>query len=196
MNIAIITARGGSKRIPRKNIREFHGKPIIAYSILTALKSKLFGKEVYVSTEDAEIGAIARQFGAQWLLRSPEAATDEATTADAMKDACERLNLENQRVCCIYPTAPMMSATDLERGSRAIDEPLATYAVSVGVEPLHDAGQFYWARAWAWRQQWPIYSTGTRLIPVASLRVCDINNDEDWAWALGQYEHLRKKGLV
>ena len=88
--VAIIPARGGSKRIPRKNIRDFQGRPIIAYSIEAALGSGLFD-EVMVSTDDAEIAEIARQQGAAVpFLRSAVAAGDHATTADALLDVLAR----------------------------------------------------------------------------------------------------------
>ena len=85
-SIAIITARGGSKRIPRKNIKEFCGKPIIAYSIEAALKSEIFD-EVMVSTDDDEIAEIAKRYGAKVpFLRSKENSSDYATTADVIKE--------------------------------------------------------------------------------------------------------------
>ena len=89
-NIAIIPARGGSKRIPRKNIKPFMGKPIIAYSIEAALESGLFD-EVMVSTDDEEIAMVARQYGAKVpFMRSAETANDYATTADVMLEVLER----------------------------------------------------------------------------------------------------------
>ena len=88
-NIAIIPARGGSKRIPRKNIKPFMGKPIIAYSIEAALESGLFD-EVMVSTDDEEIAMVARQYGAKVpFMRSAETANDYATTADVMLEVLE-----------------------------------------------------------------------------------------------------------
>lgn len=88
-NIAIIPARGGSKRIPRKNIRPFLGKPVIAYSIAAALQSGLFD-EVMVSTDDEEIAEVARQYGAKVpFMRSATTADDYATTADVMLEVLE-----------------------------------------------------------------------------------------------------------
>lgn len=109
--IAIIPARGGSKRIPRKNIKDFLGKPIIAYSIETALQSKLFD-EVMVSTDDEEIADISRKYGANVpFLRSAETANDYATTADVLIEVLEAykgINKEFSYGCCIYPTAPLI----------------------------------------------------------------------------------------
>lgn len=115
-NICIIPARGGSKRIPRKNIKEFLGKPIIAYSIEAALKSGLFD-EVMVSTDDEEIAAIAKQYGAKVpFLRSAETANDYATTADVLLEVLAKyreLGQEFENLCCLYATAPLISSNDL-----------------------------------------------------------------------------------
>ena len=108
-NIAIIPARGGSKRIPRKNIKSFMGKPIIAYSIEAALQSGLF-EEVMVSTDDDEIARIARECGAKVpFMRSAETSNDYAGTADVILEVVkmyEMLGNKFDTVCCIYPTAP------------------------------------------------------------------------------------------
>jgi N-acylneuraminate cytidylyltransferase len=115
-NIAIITARGGSKRIPRKNIKDFLGKPIIAYSIAAALAAGCFD-EIMVSTDDPEIAEVARSYGAKVpFFRSEENANDFATTAEVL---IEVLNEYKQRgelfefVCCLYPTAPFVTAEKL-----------------------------------------------------------------------------------
>lgn len=114
--IAIIPARGGSKRIPRKNIRLFHGKPIIAYSIDVALKSKLFDR-VIVSTDDDEIAEVARQFGAEVpFMRPRELANDFATTQVVIEHAIKCLQKAGQNVeyvCCIYATSPFMTVQQL-----------------------------------------------------------------------------------
>ncbi len=106
--VAIIIARGGSKRIPRKNIKDFLGRPIIAYPIEVALKSGLFD-EVMVSTDDQEIADIAKSFGAAVpFLRSTKNANDHATTADVIKEVLEEYQKNGQNfeyLCCIYPTA-------------------------------------------------------------------------------------------
>lgn len=111
--VAVITARGGSKRIPRKNIKEFCGKPIIAYSIEAAIKSGVFD-EVMVSTDDEEIAEIARQYGAKIpFMRSEATANDFATTADVLLeviDAYKKIGKEFSDMCCIYPTAPFVTS--------------------------------------------------------------------------------------
>ncbi len=114
--IAIITARGGSKRIPRKNIKEFCGRPIITYPIEAALKSGLF-EEVMVSTDDEEIAEVARTAGAQVpFMRSEESAGDYASTDDVLMEvlsAYRSQGREFDRFCCLYPTAPFVTAEKL-----------------------------------------------------------------------------------
>lgn len=115
-NIAIITARGGSKRIPRKNIKDFLGKPIIAYSIETALKTGLFS-EVMVSTDDEEIAEIARQYGASVpFMRSAKNADDYATTKDVLLEVLaqyQNMGKIFDYICCLYPTAPLIQAASI-----------------------------------------------------------------------------------
>lgn len=133
--IAIITARGGSKRIPRKNIKDFCGKPIIAYSIESAIESECFD-EVMVSTDDEEIAEISRQFGAKVpFMRSDATANDYATTNDVLLevlDEYKKRELEFDYHCCIYPTAPFITAEKLKNAMNLIQkndvEYVATFA--------------------------------------------------------------------
>lgn len=123
--LAVITARGGSKRIPRKNIKAFCGQPIITYSIKAALESGVF-EEVMVSTDDAEIAAIAKEAGAQVpFMRSSDTANDYATTADVIAEVLEsykQCGKEFDAVCCIYPTAPFVSAEKLQNAMNLLEE--------------------------------------------------------------------------
>lgn len=116
-SIAIITARGGSKRIPGKNIKEFCGKPIIAYSIKAALLSRLFD-EVMVSTDDPKIAEIAQQYGAKVpFYRSEANADDYAGTADVLVEVVNEYKKRGQSydwLCCIYPTAPFITVNKLQ----------------------------------------------------------------------------------
>ncbi len=119
-NLCIIPARGGSKRIPRKNIKEFLGKPIIAYSIKTALKSGLFD-EIMVSTDDEEIKKIALKYGAKVpFLRSYEGANDFATLSDAVEEVkkvyVEKKGKKFDNICVILPTAPFTTIEMLHKG--------------------------------------------------------------------------------
>ena len=122
--IAIIPARGGSKRIPRKNIKPFLGKPIIAYSIGAATSSGLF-EEVMVSTDDEEIGQIAREHGAKVpFYRSAAASNDTATTLDALAEVLTQYGEQERRfseVCCIYPASPFMTAELLQSGHKLLE---------------------------------------------------------------------------
>ena len=115
--IAIITARGGSKRIPRKNIKEFLGKPIICYSIEAALASGIFD-EVMVSTDDEEIAAIAKEAGASVpFMRSAANADDYATTDDVLMEVLDEYEKQGKTftyMACIYPTAPFVTAKKLQ----------------------------------------------------------------------------------
>lgn len=124
-SIAIITARGGSKRIPKKNIREFCGKPIIAYSIEAALQSGIFD-EVMVSTDSAEIAEIAEQYGAGVpFFRSEKTSGDWATTADVLGEVIENYAQQKKHFdlfCCIYPTAPFLTAERLRQAKEALEE--------------------------------------------------------------------------
>ncbi len=116
-SIAIITARGGSKRIPKKNIKEFCGKPIIAYSIEAAKESGLFD-EVMVSTDSEEIAGIARRYGAAVpFMRSEKTSGDFAGTNDVLMEVLEEYEKRGKRYetgCCIYPTAPFVTAEKLK----------------------------------------------------------------------------------
>lgn len=116
-NLCIIPARGGSKRIPRKNIKEFLGKPIIAYSIETAIKSGLFN-EVMVSTDDDEIAEVAKKYGAKVpFFRSNEAANDYAPLKDVVNEVLVHYKSNQQAfddVCCLLPTAPFITIAMLK----------------------------------------------------------------------------------
>jgi len=118
-NLCIIPARGGSKRIPRKNIKDFLGKPIIAYSIEAALNSNLFD-EVMVSTDDAKIAEIAKQYGAKVpFMRSRENSDDFATTANVLSEVLNQykiLGKSFKNACCIYPTAAFVTPVILKEG--------------------------------------------------------------------------------
>lgn len=133
-SVAIITARGGSKRVPGKNIKEFCGLPIIAYSIRAALASGMFD-EVMVSTDSEEIAAIAREYGASVpFYRSAKTSDDYATTADVLMEVLEEYKLrgmEFDHMCCIYPTAPFITADKLRQAMTVMKEKDATMVMPV-----------------------------------------------------------------
>ena len=132
--IAIITARGGSKRIPRKNIKEFCGKPILAYSIEAALASGIFDT-VMVSTDDEEIARIAGEFGAEVpIYRSDKTANDFASTADVIAEVISEYEKRGEQFdafCCIYPTAPFLTGERLKEAAALLEEKEADGVVPV-----------------------------------------------------------------
>lgn len=134
MNIAIITARGGSKRIPRKNIKSFLGYPIIKYSIDAALKSQCFD-EVMVSTDDKEIAKISKKLGAKVpFLRSAKTSGDHASTASVIEEVLleyKKRGQTSEYACCIYPTAPFITSEKLKRGYQIIRRLKADAAIPV-----------------------------------------------------------------
>ncbi|MDO5046584.1 pseudaminic acid cytidylyltransferase [Campylobacter sp.] len=110
MRLCVIPARGGSKRIPHKNIKNFAGLPLIAYSIKTALNSGAFD-EVIVSTDDEAIAEVTRKFGAKApFMRGANLSDDFATTSAVIKDACIKMGENFKDVCCLYATAPLLTA--------------------------------------------------------------------------------------
>lgn len=129
--LCVIPARGGSKRIPRKNVRPFAGKPMIAHSIAAARASELFA-DVIVSTDDEEIAAIARKHGAETpFVRPAELSNDHAGTIEVIAHATRWMQERRggyDAVCCLYATAPFVQVTDLRRGAEALESGSWAYA--------------------------------------------------------------------
>jgi N-acylneuraminate cytidylyltransferase len=138
MNLCVIPARGGSKRIPRKNIRVFAGKPMIAYAIQAAQKSGLFGR-IVVSTDDEEVAKITREIGAEVpFLRPNELSDDHTPTVPVIAHAIRALeaNGENLRyVCCIYPCVPFIEETDLKKTLSLLEQGNSEYSFPVAEYP-------------------------------------------------------------
>jgi N-acylneuraminate cytidylyltransferase len=139
MNIAIIPARGGSKRIPRKNIKEFHSKPMIAYSIEAAKESGCFDR-IIVSTDDEEIAKVATKYGAEVpFIRPADIANDFATTLDVMQHAidwCKQQQWAIDKVCCIYATAPFILPEYIQKGLAELSCDDVQYAFSATTFPF------------------------------------------------------------
>jgi len=224
--VAIIPARSGSKRIPRKNIRPFAGKPIIAYSIAAAVECGLFDR-IIVSTDDAEIASVARSFGAESPFVRPAELSDDhtgtnAVIAHALAWLAER-GAPADIACGIYATAPFVTVSDLQRGHDLLTGTGKSFAFSAtefefpiqrairrtpdgGVAPFfpewidsrsqdleeayHDAGQFYWGRADAFRKNLPIFASHSAPVMLPRYRVMDIDSLEDWTQAELMYEAL------
>ncbi|AAZ18515.1 putative Acylneuraminate cytidylyltransferase [Psychrobacter arcticus 273-4] len=134
MKIAVIPARGGSKRIPRKNIKEFCGKPMIAYSIEAALQSGCFDK-IIVSTDDLEIAEVAKSYGAEVpFMRPMELSDDYSGTIPVIRHAIEWLikqGFDPELICCLYATAPFVTAEYLQQGFQQLKSTNAAYAFTV-----------------------------------------------------------------
>ncbi|MGY9049124.1 hypothetical protein P775_06385 [Puniceibacterium antarcticum] len=134
MKLAVIPARGGSKRIPRKNIRDFCGRPMISWSITAALQSGSFDR-VIVSTDDDEIAEVAAAAGAEVPFRRPPALSDDHTpTRPVIAHAIDSVVTDGTRVasvCCLYATAPFVSPDDLRAGYAKLQEPGVSYSFPV-----------------------------------------------------------------
>ena len=223
-SVAIITARGGSKRIPHKNIRDFCGKPIISYSIEAALSSGVFD-EVMVSTDDEAIASISRSFGAAVpFMRSAESANDYASTDDVIAEVLrtyEAGGTRFDRFCCIYPTAPFVTAEKLKNAMALLDQaesvmPVVPFSYppqrgiilengrvrrkypeflttrSQDLETMyHDCGQFYACRTDAFFRD--STTDVDDLVPMImpEMEVQDIDTEEDWAIAELKYRKMQ-----
>ncbi len=222
MRVAVIPARGGSKRIARKNIRSFVGKPVMAYSIEAAQSAEIFDK-IIVSTDDQEIAQVAESLGAEVpFVRPAELSDDKATTIPVIRHAIDWLTENVETVdyaCCIYAAAPFVRAEDLRRSFDVLQDQQVEFVFPVTsfpfpifralkIEPsgqstmfwpeheltrsqdlpdaYHDAGQFYWGTADAYRQRDGFFSASTAPIVLPRHMVQDIDTPEDWVRA----EHM------
>lgn len=158
MKVAIIPARGGSKRIPKKNIKLFFGKPIIAYSIEVAQQSGVFDK-IIVSTDCEEIAKVAEKFGAQVpFVRPPELSDDFATTTQVTSHAIKWLNaagFPSSYNCTIYPTAPLLQSKYLKQGLKQLESTDAVHAFSVTSMPFPIQRTFKINKKGRCRMFWP-----------------------------------------
>lgn len=157
-SLAIITARGGSKRIPGKNKKEFCGKPILLYSIDAAVRSGLFD-EVMVSTDDEEIAQLAIKAGAQVpFMRSAETASDYASTDDVIREVLNSYKNRGQQFdtfCCIYPTAPFITPERLKEAMALLNEtdsvmPVVAFSYPVQRAVVIEGGEL--------KRKWPEYA--------------------------------------
>jgi len=232
MNICVVPARGGSKRIPRKNIKVFNGKPIIAYSIEAALESNCFD-QVIVSTDDNEIAEVAKKYGAKVpFIRPAELSNDYAGTISVIKHTIEWLENHGNaidNVCCLYATAPFIQSQTIFEAFQQLQESKADYCFSVTSfvfpiqrsiritqggkvdmfypenfdarsqdleEAYHDAGQFYWGKAQAFKDELPIFSETASPYILPRYLVQDIDTIEDWIMAEAMHRVLQETGLL
>ena len=197
MNICVIPARGGSRRIPGKNCRLFHGKPIIAYSIEAARASGCFEK-IIVSTEHAGTAAVAKAYGAKIHNRARALADDEIGTQEVMRSALQWwLASPNTRTpevaCCLYATAPLMRANDLLCGLAMLTTGTMKYVHTVGPDGT-DAGQWYMGRPKSFLREVPLKGNSEYLY-LPTERVCDINIEDDWQRAERMYAALQEQRI-
>ena len=232
MRLCIIPARGGSKRIPRKNIKEFCGQAMIGYSIEAAITSQCFDK-VIVSTDDQEIVEVAKSFGAEVpFIRPDELANDHAATIPVVKHTIEWFDEQGQSptdVCCLYATAPFIQSQTISKAFQQMQESGANYCFSVTSfafpiqrsiritqdnkvdmfypenfnvrsqdleEAYHDAGQFYWGKAQAFKDELPIFSETASPYILPRYLVQDIDTMEDWIRAEAMHRVLQETGLL
>lgn len=142
INVAVIPARGGSQRIPRKNIKQLNGKPLIAYSIEVAIHSRLFDR-VIVSTDDQEIAKVAQQWGAETPFTRPDDLADHFTgTTPVMQHALRTLieqGLEIDSACLLYATCPLLTPQDLQKGFEALAKTPLSFAATTFDFPIQRA---------------------------------------------------------
>lgn len=198
MNVCIIPARGRSTRIPRKNIKPFHGLPIISYSIDTARETGLFDGGIWVSTEDREIANAARALGAHVIDRPPtlaEIGAPDCGTQEVVRHALTALE-GVKYACCIYATCPLLLPADIETGYVALLRRSRPFAYSICPNGK-DAGQFYWGTRKAFMQRVPLTTKRASRICLPWDRAIDINTPQDWARAEAVYaqQHLTNLAL-
>lgn len=184
--VAIIPARGDSRRIPGKNIKPFHGKPIIAFSIEMAISTRLFSA-VIVTTNDKRIADIASAHGSIVYMRNPALAEDAVGTQEVMADVL-KYHPEANTACCIYATAPLMIKSDLIKGLGMLASRVEPYVYPTNAAGV-DAGQWYWGRVDAFVAEVPLAGNSQHLI-IPDARHCDINTPEDWLRAEQLYTDL------
>ena len=200
MNICLIPARGGSKRIPRKNIRSFCGKPMIAWSIKAAQDSGAFD-QILVSTDDVEIAEVARGYGAEVpFLRPNLYATAPFVQPEDLRLSRQRLEDSRPGTVVFAATSfpfPIQRAIHLdEQGYSAMFQPecFSTRSQDL-VEAYHDAGQFYWATPQTWSEVTNLFE-GMRPLLLPRWRVQDIDTEEDWQSAELLHQLLLQRGLI
>ena len=200
MKIAVIPARGGSKRIPRKNIRAFAGKPMLAYAIEAAQASALF-EHIVVSTDDAEIADIARHLGAELpFMRPPELADDHTGTVPVIAHAiasCRALGWSPELVCCIYPAVPLIQVQDLHQALQLMLADGADYAFPVAAYPSAIQRALKRSAAGQMQSWFPEYTTTrSQDLEPAYYDAGQFYWGKTAAWLRGDSPHHGGKGLV
>lgn len=186
--ICIIPAKGKSRRCPNKNVRIFHGIPMVARAIRTAQECGLFS-QVVVSTDLAEVGVVAEQYGARVKYR--EHNWEELGTQELAARVLQQLGTHrSQSACVLYATTPLVVCFDLIEASRRFDPTCDNFIMAVGAEPLRDAGAFYMGLAGDFFGRKPLIGSATRLYVLPESRVCDVNTERDFARAEALYNAM------
>ena len=183
--VCIIPARGGSTRIKDKNIRIFHGKPIIAYSIETAKKSGIFD-QIIVSTDSENIATVARHYGAEVMMRSERLSQNDVGTQEVMAEVLK--DIECDYACCLYATAPLLSFPELITALEYLRYAQSSYVVPISTW-LRDPGLFYFGRARAFKSGLELLCN-TMFMRIHPSIDCDINTEDDWLRAEQMYADL------
>lgn len=190
--ICIIPARGGSKRLPRKNLMLFAGKPMLWHAIDTARESKCFS-DIIVSTDDHDVAKLALQRGACASRRAWQDPDGAIGTQDVTRQTIFQEGISTKKyVCCLYPTTPLLKPEHLRYGMDEAMKPGVHFTMAAGAHPLRDAGAFYWGKAKHFALGFPLLGIHTRLIILPEQNVCDINTQADWDEALTKYRENRK----
>lgn len=197
MSICVIPAKGTSRRIPRKNLRPFHGKPILAYSIEIAQASELFDR-IIVSTDDEEIASVSQRYGAEAWRRGPALCEDIFGPLDVVGSVLFKIgnseDLHPEYACCLTATAPLTLPQDLIEGLAELQKrPDANFSFGMGTEPPKDSGSWYWGRSKAFINAHPLVATCNVMVPMPAHRYCDINEESDWLRAESLYADIQRR---
>lgn len=196
--VCVIPAKGTSRRLPGKNIREFFGKPMLAHSIETARASGLF-ERVIVSTDDVAVANVAHDFGAEPWTRRPELCEDRFGPLDVAGNVLNQIGYRNDEhpeyVCVMAATAPLVTPEDLHDGLRILQERRdAHYSFGMGTEPPKDSGSWYWCRLHPLIRGTGLVGPMSLMVPVPVERCCDINDEQDWERCEALYRAMKRIG--
>ena len=216
--IAVITARGGSKRIKNKNLIYFYGKPLISYSIIAAKRTRMFSK-IYVTTDSKKIKKISEKYGAVVpFLREKKLSDDFTGTHRVIENFIKRLQLYDCDICCIYPTAPLIRTKDLINSYKIIPKKNYIFSANktsskkgrvflingknqivnfdkskLSKKYFIDAGQFYWASSKTWLNKKKIIAIGSKIKKIPERFAQDLNDIDDLLILQKKYKIIKKK---
>ena len=220
-NVAIIPARGGSRRIRFKNKKIFFGKPVIAHAILTAKKSSLF-KKIIVSTDDLKIAKISKKYGASVdFVRPKFLSKNEVGILRVIKHAImfyEKKKLRFKNICCILPVSPLLNIQKIKKGYKLLKSKNVSFVFSATVsnpknkkffilnekkkivkiiykfrkDAYSDAGQYYWGKKLSWINERKIFSYKSLAVKMTSDEAIDVNDMKDWKNLIIRYKNKKR----